>query len=59
MVVLRPVDFDRVGKLKSRNIVADVNRSEAERIGSEGGLPLPSAHTTVRTGPYTAVRRSH
>ena len=26
------------------------------RIGSEGGLPLPSAHTTVRTVPYTAVQ---
>ena len=25
-------------------------------IGSEGGLPLPSAHTTVRTVPYTAVQ---
>src|ERR687892_2918159 len=28
-------------------------------IGSEGGSPLPSAHTTVRTGPYTAVRKIH
>ena len=27
-----------------------------EPIGSEGELPLPSAHTTVRTGPYTAVQ---
>ncbi|MFK7861557.1 MAG: alpha/beta fold hydrolase [Granulosicoccus sp.] len=25
-------------------------------IGSEAGSPLPSAHTTVRTGPYTAVQ---
>jgi hypothetical protein len=33
--------------------------SEPQRIGSEGGLPLPSAHTTVRTGPYTAVRKIH
>jgi hypothetical protein len=24
-------------------------------IGWEGELPLPSSHTTVRTGPYTAV----
>jgi hypothetical protein len=24
-------------------------------IGWEGRLPLPSPHTTVRTGPYTAV----
>ena len=24
-------------------------------IGWEGELPLPSPHTTVRTGPYTAV----
>jgi hypothetical protein len=25
-------------------------------IGSEGELPLPAAHTTVRTVPYTAVQ---
>ena len=27
-----------------------------ENIESEAGSPLPSAHTTVRTGPYTAVQ---
>ena len=38
---------------------ARVPRTPVQRIGSEGGLPLPSAHTTVRTGPYTAVRKIH
>ena len=30
-----------------------------DQIGSEEGSPLPSAHTTVRTVPYTAVRKLH
>ncbi len=35
---------------------ACATRQRRFRIGSEGGLPLPSAHTTVRTVPYTAVQ---
>ena len=40
-------------------LMAELAVVRDELIGSEGGLPLPSAHTTVRTGPYTAVRKIH
>lgn len=31
----------------------------AQKLGSRGASPPPSSHTTVRTGPYTAVPAVH
>ena len=37
-------------------VTARIAQRRQIAIGSEGRLPLPSAHTTVRTVPYTAVQ---
>ena len=39
-----------------RVTVTPAHADAIRRSGRTGGLPLPSAHTTVRTVPYTAVQ---
>ena len=41
-----------------RRRAATMMHADTVMIGWEGRSPFPSPHTTVRTGPYTAVQES-
>ena len=48
--------FEVLRQMKADPALKEIPVIVITAIGSEAGLPPPSAHTTVRTGPYTAVQ---